>query len=326
MAGNEAQNQTAPGNGDESAKRMAKAEARNRQLQLEIATRRKESERIIAENLRQNEELHILNSSLEEKIKERTRQLEASNQTLEKKNQELESLTETKEAMMHMMVHDLKNPLTSILGTLALAQNPKLNLDPSLREVLQDGNQMAHKLLAMIEGILDISRMRSKEFKIQAAQTDLVRLMQQTVALMTAMADGKKIPLTFLPPAEPVMAMVDAALVERVLGNLISNGLKYAPQGSSLDLRLKIAEGEAVISVINWGVPIPAEYHEKIFELFARVDSQNKGIRGTGLGLAFCKLAAEAHQGKISVESPVSPHDHGAQFRLSLPLNPPAFA
>ncbi|MEW6517336.1 MAG: ATP-binding protein [candidate division FCPU426 bacterium] len=299
---------------------MKKLSARIRQLRSEIESRQEENERIIAENLKQNEELRLLNQGLDQVVQERTRELEASKHTLETQNQELQELSESKEAMMHMIVHDLKNPLTTVMGALTLSLHPRFELPEDLRGLMKDANVRAIQLRAMIDDILVISQMRSREFQPQTAPTELNSLIQQSLQLMNATKSVKPLQLIFHPASDDVIAAIDYQMIERVVNNLINNAMKYAPAGSEIVLDLERAGAWAKVSVANQGEAIPPNCHGKIFELFGRAKPQDRSIQGTGLGLAFCKLAVEAHGGTISVESPLPGSERGARFTLTLPL------
>ncbi len=300
---------------------LEEQETRIRQLEQEIVSCNQENEKITAENRRQNEEFRRLNQSLDQNGKNRTRELQETTEKLEQQNLELQELSESKEAMMHMIVHDLKNPLTTVMGALCLSQNKRFEFDPGLRELLLGAHVQSIKLRAMIDDILTISQLRSQEFTAQAVPTNLVSLIQQSVMLMDTIKSLKTVTLRFESRRPEVVADIDYPMVERVLNNLINNALKYAPRESEILVELDTDDAWARIAISNQGEAIPKAAHAKIFELFGRAKPQDKTIQGTGLGLAFCKLAVEAHGGGIQVESPLPELDHGARFVFTLPLH-----
>lgn len=295
---------------------------RIKQLQNEILSRQEENELIVAENLRQNEALREFNTDLENKIKLRTWELEVSKHNLELQNQRLQELHQTKESLMHMIVHDMKNPLTCVLGILNYLQDVDLQAGPEISQLLDDGHLQGKKLLSMIEEILLVSRMQSKEFTLKKQHMDLAGLIHDCVSMMSKTVGIKHLRLVFEPAASKLMIHADPSIVERVVNNLLNNAIKYAPTGSDI---LVSAEKRimALVSVTNWGEVIPAQFHTKIFDLFCRVKSDDTTCSGTGLGLTFTKLAIEAHGGEIQVESPVLGHDHGARFFFTLPIGNP---
>jgi two-component system, sensor histidine kinase and response regulator len=291
-------------------KAIRKYQARIRQMETEIVSRHEENAQIIAENLRQTEELREFNHELDQKVKERTRQLQ--------------ELGEAKDALMHMIVHDMKNPLTVVLGNLTFLKKKRFNLDQAVLELLSDAHQHSVKLLDMIEEILTISRMQSKEFKIQPEPLDFIAIIRQSVTTMSKAADPKNLTIRVQPDNSELILPGDARTLERIVNNLLNNAIKYAPQGSEIAVEVSRAEDSALVSVANWGEAIPEAFHEKIFEIFCRVKPEDTKIKGTGLGLTFVKLALEAHGGRIHVESPLPPKDCGARFVFSLPLAVPA--
>jgi signal transduction histidine kinase len=115
---------------------------------------------------------------------------------------------------------------------------------------------------------------------------------------------------------EPLTAVCDAVLIRRVLGNLLSNALKFAPPGQEITLSIAREGDAAQLAVMDTGPGIAEEYHQKIFEKFSQIEGEQQS-KGTGLGLTFCKLAVEAHGGKIGVDSEI---DRGSTFWFTLPL------
>ncbi len=298
-----------------------KYKSRVRQLRKEIEARKEENAQIINENLQQNEELRSINLVLDKKIQDRTADLEASKLQLEAQNQTLQEVNETKEAMMHMIVHDMKNPLTSVMGALILVQKIKSNLPPEMVGLLKDAHVQSIKLRTMMDDILTISKMKSNEFQVELMDVDLISLVQQSVLLMNTVKGEKNVTIEFLSPLQELVVTMDFQMVERVINNIINNAIKYAPAGSVIKLNVSRQETHALVTISDMGEGIPPSHHEKIFEMFTRVKPQDKKISGTGLGLAFCKLAIEAHHGKIWVKSPVEGQTCGTTFHFTLPLS-----
>lgn len=291
--------------------------ARINQLKSEISLYRKEADHVVDENLYQNLELITLNKNLEIKVKERTYELE-------KANEKLRDLNQVKESLMHMIVHDMKNPLTAMLGTLILFTRNNFGVKEEMHQLLVDSHAHGIKLLSMIDQILMISRMQTNEFKLKHEYKDIIPLICESIDMMskTTGDNVKNLTFTFLPQEEPLQVYMDGQTIERVMNNLLNNAIKYAPKNSEIHVSLMQTEASAVITITNWGDPIPEHYQDRIFELFCRVKKEDTQFSGTGLGLTFCKLAVEAHGGTIFVTSPVAPKDHGARFTFSIPLDP----
>jgi signal transduction histidine kinase len=281
---------------------------------------------VVADNLKQNEELRVLNEELkkwnqelETKVGERTRELESSKGELEKHARKLQELGGAKETLMHMIVHDMKNPLTVVLGTLGLFKTENHNLEPGLHHMLVNSFGQARKLLSMIEEILLISRMQTKEFQLKPREVDVKKIIEESIRTMEKTLGKKSLRFVAAFPPEPCWVMADSDILERVINNLLNNGIKYSPWYGEIGVKLTVAEASAVIQVANHGEPIPAEHQRKIFDLFTRLNAHDSQVSGTGLGLAFCKLAVEAHGGTLTVVSPLNYEDQGACFTITLP-------
>jgi len=305
---------------------IKKYRARVRQLRAEIETRREENDDIVQENLMQNEKLRALNAELDKKVRDRTVDLESSKQLLENQNAELQEINESKEAMMHMIVHDMKNPLTSVMGVLVLLQKLKTEPNEDMKMLIKDGHIQSIKLRTMMDDILTISKMKSNEFKADQMDVDLMSLVQQSVLLMNTVKGDKTLAIEFKPLLPELIVSIDFQMIERVINNIINNAIKYAPSGSKIVLDVSVEDKMAKISITDFGEGIPPSHHDKIFGMFTRVKPEDKKISGTGLGLAFCKLAIEAHAGKIWVTSPAEGHACGTTFHFTLPLAEPAMA
>lgn len=299
---------------------VKKHEARQRQLQVEILSRREENEAMVAENLRQNEALRELNTELDGKVQERTCELLASKEALQAQNRKMAELGDAKEALMHMVVHDMKNPLTAVMGTLGLCRGNRVSLPPEIKELLVGAHVQSVKLLCMVDEILTISRMQSKEFEVHPEPMDMIGLVQQSMSMMSLTTGGKKISFRFEPALTDLWVSGDYPTIERTLNNLLNNAIKYAPADSEIWLEVSRQEGAGRIGVTNWGDPIPRDSQDKIFDQFYRVKADIAKYAGTGLGLTFCRLAIQAHGGTIGVESPVLPRENGACFFFTLPL------
>jgi len=121
------------------------------------------------------------------------------------------------------------------------------------------------------------------------------------------------------PPSRPVIACCDSEITVRIVANLLGNALKFTPADGTIRIVASASRGEARLTVSDTGPGIPAEYHQKIFEKFGQLETRRPGTKfSTGLGLAFCRLAAEAQGGRIGVDSEV---DKGSTFWLVLPAS-----
>ncbi|MEW6515362.1 MAG: ATP-binding protein [candidate division FCPU426 bacterium] len=307
--------------------------ARINQLKLQLAAYEKKNDEVIEETVLKNLELILMNQNLEQKVKDRTQALEMvnarlvlNNQKLNDQTEQLKSLDEAKEALTHMIVHDMKNPLTAVLGTLKLFRKNQFNLPDNLHEMLLGADRHGTKLLGMIEQLLMISRMQSREFALKTRPTDLSQLIADCARMMEKTISGKTLKIAVHVPQAPLTLELDPEIIERVVNNLLNNAIKYAPTDTEIGVAAELQNQEACVSVTNWGEPIPKAHQQKVFDMFSRVREKDAQFSGTGLGLTFCKLAVEAHRGYFKVVSPVPPQEHGVCFAFYLPLASPSTA
>jgi signal transduction histidine kinase len=239
-----------------------------------------------------------------------------ANATLYAQTQELSAL---KTRMIRMASHDLKNPLTAVLGyteilTEAYRRDPAL--PPKHLGWLENARTAAYNMLAIVEDILDLERVRGQQLRRQPL--DLLELLQQSVTEYQAAMDGKQHIFTaLLPDTFPAMSG-DPHLLREAVNNLLSNAVKYTPPGGLITLRLAQTGDRARVSVTDTGFGIAPEDQKDLFREFYRIHTpQTAGIEGTGLGLSLVKAIVEAHAGRVWVDSAPGV---GSTFYVELPL------
>ena len=212
------------------------------------------------------------------------------------------------------LVHDLRNLLTKALGQLALA-GMRGRTDPSLREALLGCEEELWRGTALLGDFLDVDRIRKGSLHLRRASTNLVELGEKVAQTYREAAARASLQIDVVSDG-PLEATVDGGLVERVLANLVANALRFAPAGSSVSIQIARDGDAALLSVENRGPSIPAEEVPHLFEPFVRADTRSAGA---GLGLAFCRLVAEMHEGTVRVGEP---EGGGVRFSVRLPLVP----
>jgi signal transduction histidine kinase len=233
---------------------------------------------------------------------------------LRQQRDELLRLQLQKEQLIAYVVHDLKNPLNAInLHAQVLARNR--SLPDAVRPSLQQIRDEVHAVMRLVHNLLDIQKSEEGLLSPRRERIELRALASQVLEPFEQRARDKQVSLVARITAEAIEADVD--LMRRVLENLIDNALRYAPEETSVLLEAHPSETAVELSVVDHGPGIAQDLRERIFERYVQLEKGADSARaGRGLGLAFCKLAVEAHGGTIRAEDGAP----GNVFRVRLPL------
>jgi two-component system sensor histidine kinase/response regulator len=236
---------------------------------------------------------------------------------LEKKYDELRALEQLRDNLTHMIVHDLRSPLTSISGYLQLVRvMPNVTMD-QLRNYVSRAETGVASLMEMISSLLDVNRLEAGQMPLRQEICDLRTVSDEARKSLEGLLVGRNFKQEV--PEAPVEAVCDKEIIRRVMVNLIGNALKFTPATGSVVVAVASENGKARVEVRDTGDGIPAEYLNRIFDKFGQVEARNEQkVYSTGLGLTFCKLAVEAHAGSIGVISEVG---KGSTFWFE--LSPP---
>ena len=246
--------------------------------------------------------------------------LKALRDDLQQSYQRLRELEELRDRLIDLLIHDLKGPLTSLLlqVELLLSQEGERVVEMKHWEGLHRVFQHVGHLIHLVESLLDIARMEEKKLQLHLEAFPLPELTALLLQEFEVPYASKGVSLKVVVPSDLPLVYGDRDLIRRVLLNLLKNALDYTPGGGAVTVEAQ-EEGKDLlrISVTDTGIGIPQAFQEKIFEKFAQVQLREHGERrGTGLGLTFCKLAVEAHGGRIWVESE---EKKGSRFSFTVP-------
>lgn len=219
---------------------------------------------------------------------------------LRKKSYALEAM---KKNLSHAAIHDLKSPLTSIIGALSIVEEP--GVDPVVRDnLLKVAAQSSKEMIKLIRVLLDTERMEIAAMVLEKQELRVGPLIKEAMASLEPVAAETGIELKVIVGVDLPALYVDHDLMIRVLENLLLNAIKYSRRGDKIELRASRAEGALRFEVSDTGIGIAPENIERVFEKYYRVEGQEAESRkGSGLGLYFCRLAVEAHKGKIHISS-----------------------
>lgn len=238
---------------------------------------------------------------------------------------EQKELTQMRDDLSSMIVHDLRSPLTAVTTGLKLlrdivpAENP---LRPMVEMTTDTSQRAIRKLLSRVDSLLDISRMESGQLNLETEPTELATLADSVCAQLSPLAQDLEVKLLSQVDEHTPLLDIDGDKVERVIQNLVDNALKFCPSGGSVSIRANAPEMNGArrlvkIEVVDTGPGVPDEYKSKLFERFVQVKGRRGARRGIGLGLTFCRMVVEAHGGDIWIDD--NPGG-GSIFAFTLPV------
>ena len=238
---------------------------------------------------------------------------------IEDKSRQLEIASQHKSEFLANMSHELRTPLNAIIGfSEVLSERMFGDINEKQAEYISDILQSGQHLLSLINDILDLSKIEAGRMELELSDFDLPSSIENTLTLVREGAVRRGIELGHTVDEHLGMVRADERRVKQVLLNLLSNALKFTPEGGRIDVRAAVRDGMAEISVADTGVGISPEDQELVFEEFRQVGTAAKKVEGTGLGLAISRKFIEVHGGRIWVESQVG---KGSRFAFTLPLS-----
>ena len=270
--------------------RLASIQAQANQLRHQVAAR--------------TADLHREQQATEEALTEVARQAEI-----------LRELDTAKSRFFTNLSHELRTPLTLIVGPAdhTLNRLQSLNhtqIEKRLRAIRDNGE----RLLDLVNQIQELSRLEAGYRPLQTSGGDLAAMCCELLARFVPLASQRKIRLSGPSPQATCVCRFDHDAIDKILANLLGNGLRHSPEGSQVTLSLRKVTGGVVLSVTDQGSGIPAERIDKVFDRFFTADHEGAG---SGIGLALARELAHLHGGDLSVESQVG---QGTVFRLVLPV------
>jgi PAS domain S-box-containing protein len=254
---------------------------------------------------------------------EYTAQLAQKNEELELRNLEVEKANRLKSEFMASMSHELRTPLHTIIGfSELLAEQIQGPLNDKQQRFLGHILQDSRHLLELINDVLDLSKIEAEQLVLQLASFNFAGCVDEVLAGIEQQAQARRIQVERRAIYSGSIR-ADRLRLKEILYNLLSNALKFTPEGGNVWLEAARRGDELEITVGDTGIGIPAEEHANIFEKFYQVGNTTRGVReGTGLGLPITRRLVEMHGGRIVVKS--APQV-GSEFTLTMPLaGPPA--
>ena len=239
--------------------------------------------------------------------------------TFEREHQlvgELRELDNYKSQLIATVAHELKNPLTSVMGHLEMLESSP-DFSGTTLSSLGAMDRGARRMVRVIDDLLLLSKVGDPDNQIIAAPVDLHRIVDEVVDLTTVSAQQKAIEVTVEAIDESVLALGDADELDRLCANLVSNAVKYTPDGGAVTIRVERTDHEVVLTCSDTGIGISPEDQSRLGTEFFRSSNPDAVAQpGTGLGLAIVRRIVERHDGRLEIESELG---SGSTFRVHLP-------
>jgi signal transduction histidine kinase len=240
---------------------------------------------------------------------------ESARRQLAEQNEQLREADRLKDEFVALISHDLRTPLTSIMGYLELTLDGDLSQDQ--RGYLEIVDRNAARLLRLVNDLLFVARLEAGQLDLHPSELDLVAIVRQSVSEAEPRAAAKGIALTCTAADVPAV-QADKGRMFQLLDNLVSNAIKFTPEGGDVAVSLARVNGVVQLEVADTGIGIAENEQQQLFERFFRASTAaQRHIPGTGLGLYIARAIVEAHGGSISVDSVPG---QGTSFRIDLPV------
>jgi signal transduction histidine kinase len=263
-------------------------------------------------------ELAAWANTLEEKVREKTAELTEVNRSLSLSLQKLQEMDRIKDEFLANMSHELRTPLNAVIGFsgLLLLESPG-RLPEDVKDDLQVIHQNGRSLLAMIDSILDLSKIEAGRFELELDRMDPLPVLEEVRALAAGLILDRPIRFNYAPPPDPVRVLGDPARFKQVITNLVGNAIKFTEEGE-VGMGVERVGGRLRIRIADQGIGMTPEEMNRLFKPFQQVDgSITRRFGGTGLGLALSQRLMTLMNGRITVESEKG---RGSTFTVEMPL------
>jgi signal transduction histidine kinase len=245
-------------------------------------------------------------------------ELVSAQRELARKNAELSRTDEIKNRFLGMATHDLRSPLALIIAySDTMLDSAGASISSSCTVYLERIRSSAVFMSELVDDLLDTAAIESGRLRLEPYPHDMVDLVTRCVEMGQIFSARKGVVLQFSPPAEKITAVVDEVRIAQALNNLLSNSVKFSPPEAKVHIQLSLKGEDVVIVVEDHGAGIPRQVQEKVFSPFGTPTIRSpSGEKSTGLGLLIAKRVAEAHHGRLELDSEPG---RGTRVELTIP-------
>ncbi|NOQ36330.1 MAG: response regulator [Methylococcaceae bacterium] len=231
---------------------------------------------------------------------------------------ERKQMEQMKAEFISTVSHELRTPLTSIKGSLGMVNSGVLGeLPEKAKRMVTLAHNNTERLILLVNDLLDVEKIQAGKIDLQVVKVNLTELVRDSIEANQSYANNLQVSVILLGSPEDYFVEADNNRLMQVMANLISNAAKYSPKNGQVEITIQADKNFIKVSVIDYGLGIPKEYHAKMFQKFSQVDSSDTRKKGgTGLGLNITKAIVEHHGGQINFESE---YQQGSTFFFVLP-------
>lgn len=267
---------------------------------------------VALQNAQRFEEIQAFNITLQKKVTEATHELKVT-------NKKLVALDEAKDEFISIASHQLRTPLTSIKGYLSmLSEGDMGKLNAKQLKATQDAFASSQRMVFLIADFLNVSRIKTGKFVIQKTKVDLATMITDELAQLKELFEAKDLKLSYDPPYDFPMVMLDDNKMRQVMMNMIDNAIYYTPAGGTITVQLYKTADEIIFKVVDTGIGVAKEEQHKLFTKFFRATNAKKARPdGTGLGLFMAQKIVVGQEGAVIFESV---ENKGSTFGFRFPL------
>ncbi|MBI3483610.1 MAG: PAS domain-containing protein, partial [Acidobacteria bacterium] len=259
--------------------------------------------RDITDRRQAEDEVRRLNNELQQRVRERTAELENANQQLEQRRIELEGASKFKDQFLSTMSHELRTPLNAVMGFSELLSDARYGpLSEKQQRYVSHIHSGGNHLLRLINDVLDLSKIEAGRMELAIESALMESTFEEVLADLRPLAD-KKSQVFSVDCAPALTVRADAMRLKQVLMNLVGNAIKFTPEGGRIALQARPENGTVRVEVRDTGPGILPEEQKRIFEAFVRLQKPGAASEGTGLGLAITQRLVELHGGRMGLES-----------------------
>ena len=258
-------------------------------------------------------------SHSEQRMMQDRNELRLLQSQLARANEELQRINRFKSFLLSMAAHDLRAPLTSILGFAGLLTNdPPMLSEPEQKQALAMIEAQGHRLEHLISDLLDLDQTERGKLIISFKLCEMTELIREVIKPLDVTRELRQITMKLDLPKMPLQLQADRERLRQILNNMISNAIKYTPEGGHIEIAARAENDEAVIQIGDNGKGMTEEQLSNLFQLYYRTDDARQSkVKGTGLGLFIVKTLVDAHHGRIDVTSKPG---QGTTFTVRLQL------